>query len=189
MIYSISGTVEKIDTFKVILRTGNICYEIVSPGALKLKPGDETTLFTYLSMKNEQITLYGFIREEERELFLKITKSQGIGEKMALRILSALNPEEIIRCVETEDINTLSNIKGIGRKKAERLIFELRGKLPSISEKIQEDKAQGVDILEKALLALGLKEEEARSYVKKYISKHGKITSIEDAIREIVKEK
>ncbi len=189
MIYSIEGRVIKTESLRLVLKTGDISYEIISPSALKLKVKDNATLFTYLSIKNEQVTLYGFLTERERELFIKLTRLQGVGEKMALRILAALSPDEIIRAVETEDIKTLSKIKGFGRKRAERLIFELKGRLPSLKvEGIETVPPEG-EILERALVALGLKEEDARSCVKKYVAKHGKIASVEDAIKEIVREK
>ncbi len=189
MIYSIEGRIVKTESLRLVLKTGDISYEIISPQALKLKPGDIATLYTYLSLKNEQVTLYGFLSERERELFIKLTKLQGVGEKMALRILAALSPDEIIQAVETEDIKTLSKIKGFGRKRAERLIFELKGRLPSIQTDTTKSITLEGEILKRALIALGLKEEEANSSVREYLSKHGKIESVEEAIKEIVREK
>lgn len=189
MIYSIKGHVIKSESLRIVLKTGDISYEIISPSALKLQPGIDITLFTYLSIKNEQITLYGFLTERARELFIKLTKLQGVGEKMALRLLAALSPDEVIDAVEKEDVNTLSKIKGFGKKRAERLIFELKGRLPSIQKEGPQISSQQIEILERALVALGLKEEDAQILVKKYITKHGEIKSVEEAIKEIVREK
>ncbi len=189
MIYRIDGTVHKIDNLRVILKTGDIFYEIITPSAPGLKPGTRASLYTYLSIKNEQLTFYGFTEEEARDLFLRMIKLQGVGEKMALRILAALSPSEVLEVVEKEDVKTLSSIKGVGKKRAERLIFELKGALPKTLKEDKLQEVQGAETLKGALVALGLKEDEAEGYVKKYIEKHGTIASIEDAIKEIVKHK
>ncbi len=189
MIYRIDGVIFKIDNIRVIIKTGNLFYEVITPDAPKLNAGATISLYTYLSIKGEIVTLYGFLNEEARALFIRMINLQGVGEKMALRILAALSPSEVLEVVEKEDVKTLSSIKGVGKKRAERLIFELKGALPKTLKEDKLQKVQGAQTLKDALVALGLKEEEAEESVKEYILRHGEINSVEEAIKEIVKRK
>ncbi|MEJ5173375.1 MAG: Holliday junction branch migration protein RuvA [Hydrogenothermaceae bacterium] len=90
---------------------------------------DDVKVYTYLHIKEEAISLYGFKSREERDLFIKLISLHGIGVKHAFSILSNLTVEEFINAIETENTVLLSSIPGIGKKTAHRLIVELKGKL------------------------------------------------------------
>jgi Holliday junction DNA helicase RuvA len=93
-------------------------------------PGDEVELVTHLYVREDQLTLFGFGSQEELELFELLLTVNGVGPRVALSVLSTARPEEIFAAIDTEDVNLLSRVPGIGKKTASRIIFDLRGKLP-----------------------------------------------------------
>lgn len=90
-------------------------------------------LFTILKPKEDDIQLYGFIDKSERELFELITSVSGIGQKTGLLILSSVTPNEFVKFINTENIIALQKMQGIGKKTAERLVFELKDKVKTLS--------------------------------------------------------
>lgn len=121
--------------------------------------GDETLLYTRIEFSKDGLYFYGFSTEEERQLFDLITSIQGVGSKAALKILSGLDRKELERVIKKGDVKTLSEIKGIGRKKAARIIFELKGRVFQKPE-MNEDAV-------KALVSLGLKRNEAKKRLRR----------------------
>ena len=131
MISYIKGTLERRAESFIIIETGGIGYQIfVSPATLaKLPPrGEEVKVFTYFSVKEDGVSLYGFARVEEQEMFHKLLTVSGVGPKGALGFLSQLTPQEIILAIISEDVKTLSKAPGVGRKTAQRVILELKDK-------------------------------------------------------------
>ncbi|MDD4844303.1 MAG: Holliday junction branch migration protein RuvA [Anaerotignum sp.] len=115
----------------IILETGGIGYQIfVSLGMLSQLPelGKEIKVFTYMSVKEDGISLFGFSSKEEQEMFLKLLTVGGVGPKGALGFLSQLTPQEIIMAIISGDEKTLSKAPGVGRKTAQRVILELKDK-------------------------------------------------------------
>ncbi|MFO7848368.1 MAG: Holliday junction branch migration protein RuvA [Spirochaetia bacterium] len=90
---------------------------------------EETRIFTYLYHKEDSMVLFGFSEEDERDIFLELIKVSGIGPRQALKILSGIRAEEIVRHIEAEDAAALSRIPGIGKKTAGKIILTLRGSL------------------------------------------------------------
>ena len=135
--------------------------------------GEPLTLFIHQVVREDALLLYGFASRDERETFRQLLKVTGIGAKIALAILSGLSADELALAVASEDVGRLSKVPGIGKKTAERLILELRGKLGGLSGSLpQVGKAQPAavpsprqDILH-ALLALGYNEREAAAALK-----------------------
>jgi len=91
--------------------------------------GDEVLLYTYLHVRENEIALYGFAEASERTAFLALIAISGIGPKVALAVLSTLSPVMLANAVTTEDVAMLSGVPGIGKKTAQRMILELKGKL------------------------------------------------------------
>lgn len=91
--------------------------------------GQEVMLHTHFVVREDAHQLYGFSKLQERELFRALIKVNGIGPKMALTILSSINPEQFVQCVMTNDSVSLVQLPGIGKKTAERLIVEMRDRL------------------------------------------------------------
>ncbi len=134
--------------------------------------GQKTTLFTHLVVREDAHLLYGFASRDERETFRQLIKVSGIGAKIALAILSGMSTDELAVAVASEDLKRLSSVPGIGKKTAERLVLDLRGKLASGSNltvpgglpfaATPDDKSDIVN----ALLALGYNDKEAAAATK-----------------------
>jgi Holliday junction DNA helicase RuvA len=149
--------------------------------------GGEVLLYTHLAIREDAHSLFGFISESERSLFRTLIKVNGVGAKLALGILSGLSAEEFHRAVEYQDTARLVRLPGVGKKTAERLIIELRDRLPELgtvtlpgAETLPMHKASPVDDATSALVALGFKPQDAGQLVKK-ISPEGKTS--EEIIR------
>jgi Holliday junction DNA helicase RuvA len=149
--------------------------------------GGEVLLYTHLAIREDAHSLFGFISESERSLFRTLIKVNGVGAKLALGILSGLSAEEFYRAVEYQDTARLVRLPGVGKKTAERLIIELRDRLPELgtvtlpgAETLPMPEASPVDDATSALVALGFKPQDAGQLVKK-ISPEGKTS--EEIIR------
>ncbi len=145
--------------------------------------GDEEKLYVFPAIVKGDLVFYGFKTEEDRLLFSRLIKLIGIGPSLALRLLSGMNAEELLAAISGEDVKTLASIKGVGKKRAERLIFELKGKLPEFEteekKELKSVEEQAID----ALVALGLKPKEAESAVKKVL-----VSSPDLSIEEVIKQ-
>ncbi len=127
--------------------------------------GKLVTIHTFLYVREDQISLYGFISEEERALFDLLLSVSGIGPKGALRILSVATVDQICMAIGSGEINFLRKISGIGEKTAQKLILELRDKIGTVGKgKIPELLREDEETTE-ALIALGYKRKEAREAV------------------------
>lgn len=125
----------------------------------RLNAGTEASLFTYLNVREDALLLYGFYTQDEYELFLQLTSVGGIGPKVALGILSAINPDAFRMAVSAKNVTILTKIPGIGKKTAERIIVELHDKigLPAgVSQPDQEQLSVGDtdDVIQQACAAL-----------------------------------
>ena len=122
--------------------------------------GEPVTLYTHLVVREDAHTLYGFASLEERAAFRQLIRISGVGARTALSVLSGLSVGDLAQSVAMQDAGRLTRIPGIGKKTAERLLLELRGKLAQAS--IAATHEQGADVLN-ALLALGYSDKEARA--------------------------
>ena len=149
--------------------------------------GERTALFTHMVVREDGQFLYGFLTDEERATFRQLLKISGIGARTALSVLSGLSASELAQAVAMQEVGRLVKIPGIGKKTAERLLLELRDKLPKLSGGIgavASTAAQdaGSDILN-ALLALGYSEREAMLAMKQLPAG----ASVSDGIRQALK--
>jgi holliday junction DNA helicase RuvA len=129
--------------------------------------GDEVTLLTHLQVREDDLSLFGFIGADELQCFQLLIGVSGIGPRVALGMLSASRPDDIYQAIANEDTQYLSRMPGIGKKTANRIIFDLRGKLPEPTEDEiagmpVERRSDDLDALE-ALQALGYSTSEARN--------------------------
>ena len=169
MINFISGEIVAKNENSLVLDHNGIGFEVfVSTSTLASagQLGEMARIFTYMNVKEDEISLYGFLTMEEKNMFLKIINVSGIGPKMALTILSGLSLSDLAVAIKNEDIKLLSTIKGLGKKTAERLALELKDKIDLIgfatSETIVEDvNVDMVDEAMEALIALGINKNEA----------------------------
>jgi Holliday junction DNA helicase RuvA len=149
--------------------------------------GQEVLLYTHLSIREDAHSLFGFISDSDRTLFRTLIRVNGVGAKLALAILSGLSADEFRRCVEFQDTARLVRLPGVGKKTAERLIIELRDRLPDADTvtlpgagTLAMPAAAPADEAVAALVALGFKPPEAASLVRK-VPAEGK--SSEEIIR------
>lgn len=134
MIASISGRIiEKFKDSAVILVNG-VGFQVFVPAPLldQLRPGENTRLYTQLVVRQDSLTLYGFENVESRELFEILIGVSGIGPRLALSMLSTLEPETIERAVFNEQAEVFSRVPGIGTKTSRKILLHLQDKIPSI---------------------------------------------------------
>lgn len=128
MIGYIKGTLIHHDGTSVILETGGIGYEMMCSATLyaRLVQNMGGEAYTYLAVKEDGISLYGFDNIAEKNMFLQLITVSGVGPKMGIGILSSTSLNDLAMFIATSDIKSLSKIKGLGKKTAERIIVELR---------------------------------------------------------------
>ncbi len=131
MIAQLTGTVRHLTTEKVVLEVGGVGYAIsITPRtSTNIVMGLELTLATTLVVREDSLTLFGFLDPRDRDIYETLQTVTGIGPKVALAITGALTPDELASAIAQEDIGAIEKVPGIGRKGAQRLILELKGKL------------------------------------------------------------
>ncbi len=136
MIALVEGALLEKNVSSVVIAAGGIGYEIAVPLSTFEKLPDEgetARLLTYLHVREDALQLFGFHSRQEREAFERLIAVTGVGPRLALSILSSLSVERLIAAVEGAQASWFGKIPGVGKKTAERLIFELKGKLTDIA--------------------------------------------------------
>ncbi|AYU55416.1 Holliday junction branch migration protein RuvA [Staphylococcus debuckii] len=171
----IKGKLSQLFPTHVVVETNGIGYEIQTPNSYRFQQyyQQEVTIFTSLIVREDAQLLYGFMSEEEKEMFLSLNKVTGIGPKSALAILAASTPNEVKIGIENENEAYLTKFPGIGKKTARQIILDLKGKVQITEESpdtlLNFDNTQSNNaspVLEEALLAL-----EALGYSKRELNK------------------
>lgn len=132
MIASLAGTVQKIESGSLILHVGGVGIRVYVPRTVLEDVGGvgrRMTLHTHLLVREDGLTLYGFENEEDLQLFEVLLGANGVGPKVALSILGTLSPELLKSAIMREETAVLQRVPGIGKKTAERIMFQLRDKL------------------------------------------------------------
>jgi len=131
MFHSLSGEITGRGPNTLYLTTGGVEWELeVSGFTLRnLAHAETARVFTFLYHREDQMRLYGFASQDERRVFLELTRVSGIGPRAAIRILSASSPDRLLQMLETEDVDSLVLLPGLGRKTAQKIILALRGRL------------------------------------------------------------
>jgi holliday junction DNA helicase RuvA len=156
MIASVSGTVGARCPDHVVIECGGVGYRLnVSAQTLRTVPpvGKEARLLAHLIARDDALHLYGFATENERELFLKLLSVAGVGPKMALAVLSGSSATELGKAIASGDSKRFQVVPGVGKRTAERIIVELREKLP---ESLVAATAKGEPQDDRALAREGL---------------------------------
>lgn len=133
MIAQLTGTIRHLTSDKVVLEVGGVGYAIsITPRtASSIAIGAVVTLSTTLVVREDSLTLFGFLDPRDRDVYETLQTVSGIGPKVALAITGALTPDDLAHAIAAEDIASIERVPGIGRKGAQRLILELKGKLIS----------------------------------------------------------
>ena len=194
MIIFIEGTLEHKSPARAIINAGGIGHEvIITLNTYEDLPalGKKVRLQTHHHIREDAEILYGFSEESEREFFATLIGISGIGPSLAINILSGLPLYSLRAAIANEDVKRISSIKGIGKKTAERIIVELKDKVPALA--VAEEKSKsGASPQEKilndavlALVALGYKNADAYSAVKRVMASS---SEKEPAVEEIVRQ-
>jgi Holliday junction DNA helicase RuvA len=132
MIATLEGILEHRGDGSIIVNVGGVGFRVYIPTSTSSQLGGvkgRVSLYTHLHVREDSISLYGFASSEELALFKSLISVTGIGTKLALALLSALKPEQLVMAITSGDADLLSQTPGIGKKIASRLVVELRGKL------------------------------------------------------------
>jgi Holliday junction DNA helicase RuvA len=187
MIGRIQGILVEKHFPQIVVSCGGVGYEIGVPMSTFYplpRTGEEVTLLTHLVVREDAHLLFGFLTAAERAAFRQLLKISGVGPKVALSVLSGMSVEDLSDAVAAQDAGRLTRVPGIGKKTAERLVLELRDKLPRATTVARaEASAPGGDVLS-ALLSLGYNEREAQAAVKQLPGD----LQLADAIRQALKQ-
>lgn len=131
MIAYVKGKV--IDEFEggVVIENNGIGYEILcsATAAAKLSANKEGAVYTYFQLRDDGVSLYGFDNKAEKAMFIKLISVSGVGPKLGISVLSGMSLTDLATAIATSDVKSLSRIKGLGKKTAERIVLELREKI------------------------------------------------------------
>ena len=179
-------------THVVVESINGVGYEIQTPNSYRFQKylEKELVIYTSLIVREDAQLLYGFINEEEKDMFLSLIKVTGIGPKSALAILATSTPNEVKMAIENENDAYLTKFPGIGKKTARQIVLDLKGKVQITREttetllSMNEENSNSENLVKEALLAL-----EALGYSKREISKVEKVLnkSTFDSVDEAVK--
>lgn len=191
MIYRLRGTLVEKDTEGVVVDVGGVGYRTsASQGTLRALPslGEECVIHTRMVVREDAMLLFGFAAREERTAFDALTAVSKVGPKLALSVLSTMTPPEVSEAVARGDVVKLASVPGLGKKTAERLVLELRGKdLASFGPEpaVSAGNGGGGPFIEArdALAALGYRLEEAE----KALNDVPPQTSVEKYIKEALR--
>lgn len=185
----IKGIVTKITPKNVIIENNGIGYLIIVPNPYSYKLDTEYKIFTHQYVREDILDLYGFLTEDEKELFLKLISVSGIGPKSALSILAAGTVSEIVRAIESRNANYLKKFPGIGAKASQQIILDLAGKISFTDELISSDKNKNIklDDVTDALVALGYSKKEASKVVEKLDPSLDEGTLVKEALKKLVR--
>jgi len=159
----------------IVLEKDGIGFKIFTPYRME----GEKKVFIKMFIKEDEPVLYGFKTREERDLFEKLISVSGIGVKHAFSLIKHLSSEKVVEAVENKDISLLSSVPGIGKKTAQRIIFELQGKIDFYENELMEDAVE-------ALVELGFGKKEAIKAVHQVL-KEEKNLKVEEIIKNALK--
>lgn len=184
----ISGTISKVTPKYIVVDNRGIGYQIYVPNPYLFKLQDIMTVYTYFHKREDADELYGFITEDEKNMFIKLIGVTGIGPKTALPILAAASVNEILLAISNGDSKYIQKFPGIGPKAAQQIILDLRGKvefdkedMPNLlyDEKMRE--------CEEALVALGYNKKEVSKALTKVDSTLEQSMIIKSALKLLSK--
>jgi Holliday junction DNA helicase RuvA len=166
MIGRLTGTILDCEPGVMVLDVAGVGYEleISTSTYVSLVGQTDVSIYTHLIVREDAQILFGFLTRSERELFRSLIKVNGVGPKLAITILSGIEPGELVRCITENDTRRLTGLPGVGKKTAERLIIDLRDKLPEVEMTAASPAVAKNDNLadaEAALIGLGYRPQEA----------------------------
>jgi Holliday junction DNA helicase RuvA len=200
VLHHIRGEVIAHTPGEVIVETGGLGYRVqVSLRTAETLPSEgQIHLYLYQQVREDGISLFGFATPAERSVFEHLLQVKGVGAKLALKILSTYSPAQVVRVVSAGDVPVLQRVKGLGHRKAELVVATLRNALPEVPDDLSgtpgaaepplaaESLAQADAIL--GLCRLGYTRKQAESAVRSAARRLGASASLEDLIRESLRQ-
>lgn len=184
-----------IEENKVLLEVQGVGYEIAVPASLLHKlpaTGQEMELYTYLHVREDLLQLYGFTSLQDRAMFQVLLNARGIGPKVALSIIDVFAGKNLAAILERGEVEPLLQVPGVGKKTAQRLILELKGRLPEPLSPVRDaDQGFGDPVLDEAaqaLLSLGYSRQEAGSVLQRLQPRIEDGLSVGDVLRLSLRE-
>lgn len=190
MIGRVQGIIVEKNFPQVIVSCSGVGYEIDVPMSTFYplpRTGEEVTLLTHLVVREDAHLLYGFLTAGERTAFRQLLRISGVGPKVALSVLSGLSVDDLAAAIANDDAARLTKVPGIGKKTAERLVLELRDKLPKTLGVARAESHDGGGDVIGALLGLGYNEREAQAAVKQLPADLQLADAIRQALRLLAK--
>lgn len=193
MIGRLSGTLVQKEPPSLLIDVGGVGYELEAPMTTFYDlpaRGERVTLYTHLVVRDDAHLLYGFSSERQRRLFRYLIRVNGVGPRVALAVLSGLSEQEFVQCIADNNLARLTQVPGIGKKTAERLIIEMRDKVSlgdiavSATGVAHDEPTDPVSDAVSALMALGYKAQEASRLVRTVDTRE---LSTEEIIRQALK--
>ncbi len=195
MIAYIKGKLAHKDPTHVIIEANGLGYLVkISLGTYSsIKDSELIQLYTFLHIKEDAHTLYGFAEEREKSIFLHLISISGVGPGTALMVLSSLTATEVESAILREDVKTIQAVKGIGAKTAQRIILELKDKIKksalgnesAVSSLVPHNKLRSEALA--ALQTLGIPKTNAEKTIDYILQNKGKDIQLEDLIRQALK--
>jgi Holliday junction DNA helicase RuvA len=199
MISFLQGVILEKSPTKLLIDVNGIGYDvnITLPCYESLSAiGEKTVIITYLHVREDILQLYGFKSSFEREIFLHLISTPGIGPRKAQVILSSVSAENLQQFIAEENLNALTSLSGVGKKTAQRLILDLKDKLkpfsfvseqPLPSEIAPSDMKKLMDEALGALVSLGFNKTNAQSAIQKVIQQVGKDITVEELLKNALR--
>jgi Holliday junction DNA helicase RuvA len=186
MIGRLTGILLEKNPPQIVLDVQGVGYEVDVPMSTFYNlpaVGERVSLSTHLAIREDGHFLYGFLKEEERAAFRQLLKISGVGARIALAVLSGLSVGDLAQAVVMQEAGRLTKIPGIGKKTAERLLLELRDKLPKSGMLTNTAPPDGASDILHALLALGYNDKEASAALRQLAPG----VSVSDGIRQALR--
>lgn len=177
----INGVVTDVTPKNIVLENNNIGFYIIVPNPFNYKINEITKVFVYQYIRENEMTLYGFSKKEEKELFLKLISVSGIGPKSALSILATGSVNQICEAIESRNEIYLRKFPGIGPKASQQIILDLNGKV-NFDLQVNFSSTKNDDVKE-ALLALGYSQKEINKVLPKLDNTLNEADSIKMALK------
>lgn len=200
MIFSLNGILQLVLDDVIIIDVGGVGYEVIIPETVRQDlPETDTAimLYTFHHIREDNQTLFGFLSLEDRRFFTLLTSVSGVGPKVAIKIVSSISLQQFSSAILQENIAILTQISGVGKKMAERMIVELKDKLPKLFHtdiKVPDTSASAASLgsygtdLTMALKTLGYNTSEIKHALERAASKLDPTDSLENGIKAVLKE-
>jgi Holliday junction DNA helicase RuvA len=186
VIASLAGTVSEVSDGTLVLDVGGVGYLLHAPASVlaALTRGERVRLLTHLVVREDAMSLYGFRTADQREVFQALTGVTGVGPKLALAVLSVFEPAGLRQVLASGDVDALTSVPGIGRRGAQRMLLELRGRL-DISLEVPGVPGSLLAEVRAGLASLGYTPAELRGVVERVATPGA---SVEEVVRAALKQ-